>query len=495
MKKLLILLIGATVVFTAGCKKYLNEQVKGALLGNAALQTQAGLELALTGAYAGWQVSFGSGFISATGVAATMGGDDITTHKASNKADFREFDQFAVSSTNQRTQQLYTGCYKAIQGANNVIANYKTTQGDAATITAMAGEAYFVRAFSYYWLVRLYGNVPLITDPNFTDAQLTIKSSPPADVYALIESDLKQAEIMVPDSRRNGENGRPNKGTVKAYLADVYMTEAGWPLKKTADYALAAAKAKEVIDGQATWGFTLLPTYTQVWANDPAANGTPEMVFQVATFKGGSTTSANYGWTAMPGEESGWDDFFSELRFFQQFPAGPRKDATFETVFTLADGSTIPFAQSQTQRPYYKKYYIYGHYIAGNPISNTYASSVPEIMMRYAYVLTLYAEAETRATGTPDNLAYTSINAIRSRAGLPALSGLSGTDFEAAVVQERAWEFAAEHVRWFDLVRLEMVESANANKDPSELQPIGAITKSDYLFPLPLTETSVNPNL
>jgi hypothetical protein len=487
MKKSYILFIAASLIVFAGCKKYLDEKVKGSLFGADALKSQQGLEAALTGAYAGWENTFGTGFIHATAVAATMGGDDVTTHKASNKADLREFDQFAVSSTNQRTQALYNGCYKAIQGANNIIANYKTTTGDAATINAIAGEAYFVRALSYYWLVRLYNNIPLIKDANYSDELLTIKASAPADVYALIESDLTAAEGLVPNVKRNP--GRPNKGTVKAYLADVYLTEGGWPLKNASKYALAAAKAKEVIDNKDTYGFQLLPSYDQVWENDPTKNGTAETVFEISTFQGvGSTTNANYGWSAMPGEEGGWDDFFSEIKFFNDFPAGPRKDATFRTTFKLSNGTTMPWQQSQTQHPYYLKYYIKGD--VGN-----YQSSVPESMMRYAYVLTVYAEAEARATGTPDALAYQCINAIRQRSGLTPLSGLSGPDFAAAVVQERAWEFAAERTRWFDLVRLEMVEQANANKDANDLKPIGTITKSDYIFPLPFSETSVNPNL
>jgi hypothetical protein len=73
--------------------------------------------------------------------------------------------------------------------------------------------------------------------------------------------------------------------------------------------------------------------------------------------------------------------------------------------------------------------------------------------------------------------------------------GLSAEAFAQAVVDERAWEFAAERTRWFDLVRLELVEAANANKHPWDLAPIGAITKEDYVFPLPFTEVSVNPNL
>jgi len=487
MKKINILILAAMLAVGTGCKDYLDEETNGALLGADALSSQQGLEAALTGAYKGWANTWGTGFLHATAIAATMGGDDVTTHKASNKSDFREFDQFNVPATNQRTQALYSGCYKAIQGANNVIANYKNTTGDAATINTIAGEAYFIRAISYYWLVRLYGSIPLITDPNFSDEQLTMSKTAPAEVYKLIEADLTAAEELVPNTKR--DPGRPNKGTIKAYLADVYLTEAGWPLKQTEKYVLAAAKSKEVIDNNDTYSFELLPTYAAVFENDPTKNGTAETVFQISAFQGnGSTTNANYGWSAMPGEETGWDDFFAEINFFNSFPAGPRKDVTFRTVFNMSDGSTMSWEQSQTQHPYYQKFYIKGE------VKN-WASSVPETMMRYAHVLTIYAEAQARAAGTPDALAYESINAIRQRAGLTPLENLSGADFANAVVQERAWEFAAERTRWFDLVRLEMVEAANANKNANDLQPIGAITKEDYTFPLPFSETSVNPNL
>lgn len=470
-----------------GCEKFLEEESRGALVGAQALASQEGLEAALTGAYKGWANTWGSGFIHATAIAATMGGDDVTTHKASNKADFREFDQFTVSATNQRTQALYRGCYKAIQGANNVISNYQNTTGDQNVINIIAGEAYFVRAFSYYWLVRLYKEIPLIQQADFSEDLLSMGKSSPQEVYDLIIADLKEAENRLPDTKR--APGRPNKGTAKAYLADVYLTMAGWPLKQTDKYALAAAKAKEVIDNHTTYNFRLLDTYTELWENDWNKNGTDEAVFQISTFRGvGSTSNANFGNSAMPGEESGWDDFFSELNFFFDFPEGPRKDATFRTIFIESDGTTVPWQNSQTAHPYYHKYYNKGDVL-------TWASQVPEIMMRYAHVLTIYAEAQARADGSPNTLAYECVNAIRNRSGLTPLSGLSGQAFADAVVQERAWEFAAERTRWFDLVRLEKVAQANSNKNANDLQPIGEMTEKNYVFPLPFSETSVNQNL
>lgn len=490
MKKLLIIFL--PVMLVAGCKGYLEEDTTGLLYGPNVLSTQAGLESALTGSYKGLASQWSTGFLHPSANGAVLGADDVTTHPASNKADWREFDQFNVSTTNQRSGAVYNGCYKTIQGANNVINNYSKTVGTKATIDIIAGEAYFLRGFSYYWLTRFYGNIPLVLSGEYSDSLLTIKKSTPEQVYNLIVADMKKAETMLPNTKR--DPGRPNAGAAKAFLADVYLTMAGWPLKQTDKYDLAAAKAKEVIDNSAKYGFQLLPTFAAVFENDPTVSGTPEAVFQISGFAGGSgTANATYGNTTMPGEEGGWDDMFSELNFFKNFPEGPRKDATFRTEFGL--GTTkIPWQQSLTRHPYFKKWYIKGNVV-------TSSSSLPSVMMRYAHVLTVYAEAKARGTGGPDQVAYDALNQIRLR-GLPAgtkvlspADGLSATQFANAVVQERAWEFACERTRWFDLIRLELVEAANAAKSPEDLQPIKPITKANYWFPLPYTDTSINPNL
>lgn len=490
MKKLL--LIGLVAMLGASCKSYLEEDTTGLLYGPNVLSTQEGLESALTGAYRGLGAQWTYGFLHPSANAATLGSDDVTTHPASNKADWREFDQFNVSTTNQRSGAVYNGCYKAIQGANNVINNYQKTTGTKATIDIIAGEAYFIRGFSYYWLTRFYGSIPLVMAGEYSDSLLTIKKSTPAQVYDLIVADLKKAETMLPNTRR--EPGRPNAGSAKAFLADVYLTMAGWPLKQTDKYDLAAAKAKEVIDNRATYGFALMPTFAEVFANDPAVASIPESVFQISGFTGGSgTANATYGNTTMPGEEGGWDDMFAELYFFRDFPEGPRKSATFRTEFGL--GTTkIPWQNSLTRHPYYQKWYIKGNIV-------TSSISLPSVMMRYPHVLTIYAEAKARGTGGPDQAAYDALNAVRLRGratGTKALTpadGLTATQFADEVVQERAWEFACERTRWFDLIRLERVEAANAAKSPDDLQPIKAITKANYWFPLPYSDTSINPGL
>ena len=122
-------------------------------------------------------------------------------------------------------------------------------------------------------------------------------------------------------------------------------------------------------------------------------------------------------------------------------------------------------------------------------------SNNPVIMIRYAHVLLIYAEAQARS-GSVNTDAYAAINAVRKRAGLNDLpAGLPGTDFVNAVIDERAWEFAGEWNRWFDLVRLERVEAANANKHPDDLTPAKPITKENYLMPIPGADALMNPHL
>ncbi|MBN9384309.1 MAG: RagB/SusD family nutrient uptake outer membrane protein [Chitinophagaceae bacterium] len=492
MKKYIIILFCAAELST-GCKKFLDENPKGLITDANAIQDIPGLDAALTGAYKGVTRVWARGFLNASTQGFSMGGDDLTTIPGGNKAEFRQLDQFDVVSTNSHIAMIWNGCYKMIQGANNVLANapkikYKTP-ADKAKIDGIVGEAHFLRALGYYWVVRGWGSIPLITDivTSVTPDILNIKKTEPKDVYKVIESDLAAAESLLPTTKR--DPGRPNQGSAKALLADVYLTEAGWPIKDVSKYALSAAKAKEVIDNETLYNFNLVDL-SVLWAGNATAIGTKEevMAFHASDKFGGSTNSFT-GAPTTPPEEGGWEDYESEINFFYNFPAGKRKDITFHTIFTKSDGSTVTWQNSIDGHPYYGKFRI--------EHNDRWYSSMPVHMMRYAHVLLIYAEAQARSEGTPNTMAYTCMNRVRQRAGLPDLTaGLAGAAFADSVVNERAWEFAGEGTtRWFDLQRLELVETANANKNVNDLKPIGAITKDDYWFPIPQMDAQINPNL
>jgi hypothetical protein len=348
------------------------------------------------------------------------------------------------------------------------------------------------------------------------DADLTLKKSTPAEVYALVVDDLLKAEEMLPDRWPAGIESlqKPTSGTAKGLLASVYLNRAGWPVNGgAADYRLAADKAKEVIDNSSDMGgsgkytYKLLDNFADLWV-DKQTND--ELMF--GTFYNNTVPNATFRapFFGAPGEESGWDVYFAEINFFNNFPEGPRKDATFQTVARKSNdgGKTvelIPWQNFATKHPYFRKMRASNGKGDGSPtpteltpwVVEYYHSSRTSQVMRYAEIKLIYAEAQAMAEG-PNGFAYQQINDIRHRAGLaPLTPGLGQTAFRDAVVEERAWEFAGPEFasRWFDLVRLERVESANSNRHPLEVPLVRAPSKAVYFAPIPSTEVSLNPNL
>ena len=205
-----------------------------------------------------------------------MGGDDLTTHPTSNKEKFREIDIFAASSENDRIRLWWAGCYATIRAANAILLNADKSTASEAILNDAVGQAYFYRAISYSFLTRIFGDVPLITEFGI-DPDMNVQKVPVAEIYDQILSDLQNAETLLPSVRPEGpsEKGgypgaKPCKGTVKALMSQVYLTMAGWPLKETSNYALAAAKAKEVIDSAVTYKYELEadPNDLWTWANN-----------------------------------------------------------------------------------------------------------------------------------------------------------------------------------------------------------------------------------
>lgn len=487
MKKILFII---TLFFVAvSCNNFYEEDISTLITAESgALDNVTGLTAALSGAYrplaAGLQ---GSG----TG-ACLMGADDLTTNKASNKADFREFDQFVINNTNQRLIQVWNGVYKCIQQTNNIIANYTKTTGDQATIKQIAAEAYYLRAWSYFWTVRLHGKAPLLLNTqSYDEATLKITASSSKEIYDQIIADLKMSESLM-QLNKKAAPGRVGLGTVKHTLAEVYLQMTGYPVNDVSKYQLAASYAKDVIDNQAKYGFGLMDDFNSLWPNATQNNdGNKEEVFAFYFQGSGSARLYNsyYGSSARPSEMSGWDDYCAELTFFKEFPAGRRKDATFQTSWTNSSGVVVPYTQFVTKRPYYLKF-------QGTKLSAWNALAIP--MERFAETLLIFAEAQIMATGNPsDPAALEAFNKIKRRSvGLPPNTPNASVDAtsltQKQIVTEKGWEFAGEWTRWFDLVRLQLVQETVDKKDPDELLPKGPIK---YFAPFPNVDITVNPNL
>jgi hypothetical protein len=499
MKKYFIIL---TVYFLASsCSKNLLKEEPKVPTGTEFYTNANDLALAATGLYALNNVAFNQ----VAGFATCYGSDDVGVARIGNKLSFSDFDTFQPNSSNDRMTNWWTSFYATIKSCNSMILNYdKATASDDEKNRA-AGQAYFLRAMSYFFLTRTWGGIPLTTDNN---VDYTRAKAEPAEVYALIVSDLQNAETMLPDSWsglgvqfQSGVNVAPTKGSAKALLANVYLTMAGWPLKQTDKYALAAAKAKEVIDNKATYSVDLLPDFGNLWKKEYQYNN--EAVFACYYNNNVPNTPWNQ-WNMMgpnssqPGDEAGWDDWFGEITFYNNFPSGLRKDATYQSVYMIG-GSAKDWTATALKHPYFQKYRDDASY---NPVTHVgnWAGDHTVYIIRYAEVLLTYAEAQAMSAA-PDASTYNAINLVRHRAGLGDLvPGLSQIDFRDSVVAERGWEFAGLEpaARWFDLQRMEIVAKANSVRNAAE-EPLKNIPDDAqhtfYLAPIPINDQQLNPGL
>lgn len=443
-----------------------------------------------------------------------MGGDDVTTLPGGNKGAWLQFDIFNAQDNNDNMGGVWGICYATIKQSNVIISTIENIVEPSDRPAFLENQkkralaqAYFFRAMAYFHLVRTWNEVPLITEFSI-DYEVT--KSPAIDIYNLIVDDLLKAESLAPENyqtasdasehEKNTAFARPTSGAVKALLASVYLTMAGYPILDETKYALAAQKAKEVIDNSENYGYSLMENYADLWLFDNNLNS--ETVFGLYfNHKVGDSFNANMNapLAYRPGDFGGWDDLFAEINFFNEFPEGPRKDATFITEGRASSSSPLlTWQEFQTSHPYYKKWADIPGYDPENMAKwIDWRSSRSVMVIRYAEVLLIYAEAKAMSSGV-DATAYAAINEVRNRAGLEDLpSGLSATEFRNAVIDERKWEFAGNepNARWFDMVRTETVESATAKRHPNEIPLVNQPTKSQYFAPIPQVDKILNPHL
>lgn len=433
--------------------------------------------------------------------APAWGGDDMTTHRALNKADFREFDQRAVLSTNNRLLRNWNAIYSAVSVINGVLERSEGLIGgsvDQDLLQQYRGEAHFLRGIMFYQLARVHGRIPISLE-QFAPADISRSSL--EEVYAQIESDLLAAEERLPAIYPGVLAGapRPNSGSARALLARLYMDWAGYPIKDASKYAMAASSAKLVMDNAASHGFGLVDNFGDLWNVNNRFNQESLFTLVFCTTGTGCTNNSlgnrKFARLGLPADLGGWNETFAEIKYFQDFPEGPRKEATYRTDL---DWESFNAQKS----PVFAK--VTGP--IGDLPPGSFITERNDFFMRYASILLIYAEASGLSGNvTPD--AWESLNMIRRRAaGLPYATPDVGVDVISGDIAElafteRKWEFAGEYIRWFDLVRREKVSEALSVRDligdpiPEHNPIIGSLETSNYLSPIPADALAKNPNL
>ncbi len=497
MKKFLIVLIISNI-FASCSEDFLNITPKGDIYPESFYASESDLEMAVTGVYAVLKDLYFYG----NALAYTTAGRD----KTSQFNNFVEVDVFNAEGDNGEMLRFWGYAYQAINACNTIINNYDGASASEEVKQKTAGQAHFIRAYVYFQLVRMYNEIPFYlssdADVNETslgpEVSLDMPLTGPEVVYDLIVEDLIIAEDYLPanwdgDSRRKGVAF--TNGAAKSLLAYVYLSMAGYPLNDASKYALAAEKAKEVIDNAGTWGYKLMEDIADLYSAEYNYENRSCEEVVLAFYNDNEWGCPLCG---LPGDYGGWDVYYADLNFFKSYPEGPRKDAIFMWKFPTENGDTLDYTQLAKKHPYYKQYYD-GKFDWDKPwLGMNWKNSRPQVALTHANTLLVYAEAKAMSS-SPDATAYDAVNKVRSRAGLPDLTeGLSQTAFRDSVVQERAWEFPGGFFctdPWYDLVRLERVEASVLERDPSENQIVNQPTKEHYFAPYPSVDAIKNPNL
>lgn len=386
--------------------------------------------------------------------------------------------------------QLAAKCTKFIIG----VASVGDGSIPAAEVNTMRAQAEIMRAFLWFRMARMWGNIPIITTIPKDITSETIAESyasyfpaqnTEAEAYEWILKDLNDALLYAPDG--NGDKTRLSKDVAVALLAKVYAE------KPVRDYS----KVITYVDQLTAAGYGLLDDYADLFAIDapvkdggyalPVTQNTKESILEIHYPQGsGNWASWMYGRCL-----ENWDYSFTWAKWIT-----PSRDliAAFDRIGdTKRKEQTIVWYDCKWSNYYPSDNYAF-MYKCRSGYSNVY-------FLRYDDLLLLKAEALILGPNPDLGAAAGIINQLRSRAGAKALTASEAADKDTLFklyVNERRLELACEGERWYDLVRLDILEETMAaaqRTDPGRLPIVVPYSKNSYLLPIPQNVLDTNPNV
>ncbi|WP_345247605.1 RagB/SusD family nutrient uptake outer membrane protein [Nibrella saemangeumensis] len=414
-----------------------------------------------------------------------------------NSKDMTSIDNFGdvLLSDNSFVLGLWNNSYHTILRSNIVLDKIDAVSfTDPKLKEQYKAEARFLRALTYFWLVRTFGDVPKVDQQLSVADAYKLGRASTQEIYDLIVADLKFAEANLPATYSAIDKGRVTVGGAKGLLAKVYMTMAGYPLKKGAPYyALAEAKALEVINMPQ---YALVSDYKTLF--DVTKKNSTESLFEIQYKKGGTSTGSPWNNDFAPrfsnrevvlvGDKGGFNAPTPSISDAYE-KGDPRK------AISMSDGYVSVPGGKFINEKYVKKYYDVSFSNSDN--DNNW------IELRLADIYLLYAEALVRQ-GKQQDVALSYLNKIRTRARnsaggsadiLPDYKPFSSdAELLLAIEKERRVELAFENHRWFDLVRTERAKAVmtQEQKEQNGFNP-SAWNDTMLLFPIPLQVIQSNP--
>jgi hypothetical protein len=447
MKRILCIIILASLLPMSCKKEFIEIDPVSTVSTDVLYQTDNDFKDAVNGIYGVYQTQYQNMWLF-----GDMRGDDSWDELVKGTA--AAMDLFTINNDDPVIRSTWRNYYSIIYRANMLLS--KIEGADPAIVTNKdrhTGEARFLRALAYFDLIRIYGDVPLITAPLTIEEAYTAGRQQVNKIYdEVIIPDLMEAESKLPVKYSGSEVGRATQGAAKALLGKVYLTRK--------DFAKAEAKLKEVT----TMGYALLPNYNSLFDFTKDEHHS-EYIFDIEYEEGlsgeGNCFTTNFtpkdpaiaAFYGVTGGQNGNNNPPPSL--FELFPAGDlRKDVTAANGHVNKDGVFIRLLPTSNDvQTFTRKYMV-------RLLANCDSRANWKVI-RYADVLLMYAEALNENGKTPEALGF--LNQVRTRAGLDGYSGLSPEATRENIYLERRLELSFEGHRWFDLVRtgraLQVMES------------------------------------
>ncbi|HZL09534.1 MAG TPA: RagB/SusD family nutrient uptake outer membrane protein [Prolixibacteraceae bacterium] len=480
MRKLYLCFSTLTLISFTGCKDLLVENPKTFISSTNFYKTAGDFDAALQGIY-----------VNLRNIVGTKEGKDVSeifadySDRPESAEQTGDFWKNNPSSNFWSIRYAWQYPYEIVNNANLILDALTSVNLTADVKSKIEAEAKLLRAYAYFNLVQYFGDIPLRITPCRSLAETQTPKSPQADVYALILSDLTFAEANLPES--GSVVGRVNKYVAKALLARVYLTTAGFPTNNKANYALAKAKALEVINSPK---YALKTDYADVFHQ---TTYTTESIWE-ALFS--PPTIGNYLVTITAPTGNNTATLMPTADFINSFPVGDRRKE-----LGIKDGYTNAKGNLWVKRTYYNKFVnpqFFEDELSPNVSGSSCGYTSPIIRLAEMYLIA--AEAENEANG-PAN-AYQYINIIRNRArinkadptNVPDLADLSKEQFGAAVRMERKWELHLEGSAWFDMKRTQTFNKVQEARGASLVVPIGSYNNTWLIPDFEISNNNIDQN-
>ncbi len=473
------------MMLTTGCKKFLNNEIPGAYPEDDFYKTDADVTQAVTGVYDMMQAHYNSNWASLFMIKSLLtdesnaGGSD-----AGDQPGYQTLDDYNFDATNDKVRDAWRMCYFAIYRANKVI-----NKADDLTPLRkrLIAEAKVLRAYNYFELVTMWGNVPLVLNDIPPSQFTSTPRAPKADVYKQIEKDLTDAASVLPlkNTYSTADRFRVSKGTAQALLGKALLFQQKW--------TEAGAQFDQVVSSNV---YSVAPSIAAVFSQQGEFG--QESIFEISYSNGRSYDWGNFPWgaapesnihiqimgprgdyyTKAPGDSllAGWGFIRPKQKLWNAFIAdggvARRNQSIMSQAELIAAGGNWTAPNDRDYEGFFQRKYGSFSTQTGGPINElNYGTNWRHI--RYSDVLLMAAEAYYR---TDENKARGYINQVRQKRGVPDITATGAALFDA-IVRERQVELAFEGVRFQDLVRW--------GKAAAELGPLGFVTGKHEVLPIP----------